>query len=149
MRSFGRLSWCSLFLCTALVACGGGSSSNSGMLIEGTLIEAGGASHANSVILKHSSGQPIENVSVCALGECSTTDLSGQWGFVVDESFTGGEVLFEINGHGIETTTLVEIADGADHVIVDFQHVEGGSVEASHITTDGNTEHHESDNHHQ
>lgn len=131
-----------------LTACGGGGgSSDSGMLIEGTLIEAGGAGHSNGIILKHSTGQPIENVEVCALGECSLTDDLGQWGFVVSDEFNGGDVLFDINGHGIATETVVEIPSGASEVFLDFKHVEGGEVKADHITVDGETSHHEEEGH--
>ena len=134
------------FICISLQACGGGSS-DSGMLIEGTLTEAGGADHSRSLVLKHGEGQPIENVEICALGECSTTDGQGQWGFVADETFTGGEVLFTIIGHGIDTTTALTISEGVQEVFLDFQHVEGGHVEAAHITIDGETSHHEDEEH--
>lgn len=134
------------FICLILNACGGGSS-DSGILFEGTLTEAGGAGHTNSLVLKHSVGQRIENVAVCALGECSTTDSEGQWGFVAGENFTGGDVLFTINGHGIDTTTIVSIPEGAKEVLLDFQHVEGGHIEAQHITIDGETSHHEDEEH--
>lgn len=126
-----------------LSSCGGGGGSGSGMLIEGTLTEAGGAGHA-TVLLRHSAGQRIENVQICALGECSTTDSEGQWGFVAPEEFHGGEVLFSLNGHGISQAATVVIQPGAEEVIIDFQHVEGGLIEATHVTTDGVTNH---DNH--
>lgn len=127
-----------ILICTSLNACGG-SSSDSGMLIEGTLTEAGGAGHTNSLGLKHSVGQRIENVEICALSECSTTDSEGQWGFVVPESFTGGDALFSFKGHGIDTSSVVMITDGAKEVFVDFRHVEGGHIEVHHITIDGET----------
>jgi hypothetical protein len=120
-----------------------GDSSDSGMLIEGTLTEAGGAGHGKSLLLKHSDGQRIEDVQVCALGECSTTDGEGQWGFVAGEGFPGGDVLFTVNGHGIKTATAVNISGGAKEVFLDLRHVEGGLVEATHVTVDGETE----DNH--
>lgn len=140
------LAWYLFSICALLNACGGGSS-DSGMLIEGTLTEAGGANHAHSLVLKHSVGQRIEGVTVCALGECSTTDSEGQWGFVAEENFTGGDVLFTINGHGIDATTTVSIPEGANEVMLDFQHVEGGHIEAQHITADGETSHHEDEGH--
>ncbi len=124
----------------------GGSSSDSGILIEGTLIEGGGDAHEN-IILKHSSGENLENVQVCALGECSTTDAAGQWGFVAGGDFNGGQVSFTIQGHGIDTTTLIDIPAGASEVFLDLKHEEDGSVKADHITIDGETSHHEDDDH--
>lgn len=111
-----------------LQACGGGSSEN-GMLIEGSLIEAGGAGH-RSMVLKHQSGQPIENVKICTLGECSVTDGAGLWGIIADESFTGGRILITVDGHGILAETTTEIEEGADHVVIELRHVEGGKITA-------------------
>lgn len=124
-------------------ACGGSSSSDSGTLIEGTLTEAGGAAHTSVLLTKHSEGELIAGVTVCALGECSVTDEQGHWGFVLNEKYAGGEVLFDINGHGIESKSIVEITAGAEEVFIDFQHVETGAVEASHVTIDGVTQHNE------
>ncbi len=134
-----------LSFCLIVAACGG-SSSGSGPVIEGTLTEAGGAAHNNAVILKHSSGQKIESVTICALGECSVTDELGQWGFAGGE-LPGGDVLFTLNGHGIETTSKVNIPAGANEVFIDFQHVEGGAVKAEHVTVDGETSHNEDNGH--
>lgn len=131
-----------ILLSAALTACGGGSS-DSGMLIEGTLTEAGGAGHDRVLTHAHSAGQRIENVQVCALGECSVSDAQGQWGFVAGSNFAGGEVAFSIEGHGISTTSVVDIPAGANEVFIDFQHVEGGAVEAHHVTADGVTSHNE------
>lgn len=137
-----------LLVFASLSACGGGGgSSDSGMLIEGTLTEAGGAGHDRKLIYAHTSGQRIENVEVCALGKCSTSDAQGQWGFVAPDSFNGGDVEFSIDGHGITTTSVVNIPAGASDVFIDFQHVEGGAVEAHHITVDGETSHQEDEEH--
>lgn len=143
-----KLSITALVTGSLLAACGGGGSSDSGILIEGTLTESGGAGHSNSVALKHSDGQRIENVQICALGECSTTDSEGQWGFVAGEGFAGGDVLFTLEGHGIASTSAVKIPGGASDVFIDFQHVEGGAVEAEHVTVDGETAHNEDEAHH-
>ena len=132
------------FFCAS---CGGsGGSSDSGNLIEGTLTEAGGAGHT-SVLLKHSSGQYIENVKICALNQCSTTDKDGQWGFILGENFPGGNTTFTVSGHGIETSSVIEIPAGANEVFLDLQHVEGGLVKAEHITVDGVESHHETEHH--
>ena len=132
---------------TALSACSGGGSSDSGMLIEGSLTEAGGASHSRIVQPKHSAGQRIENVEICALGECSVTDGEGQWGFVAGEGFAGGAVLFTIEGHGIDTSTVVNIPAGANDIFLDLAHLPGGVVHAQHITVDGVTQHNEVEGH--
>jgi hypothetical protein len=137
------LSVCKLLILASLISCGGGGSSDSGMLIQGTLIEAGGAGHDRALTHAHSSGQFIENVQICALGECSTTDAQGKWGFVAADNFEGGDVEFSFDGHGIATTSVVNIPVGASDVIIDFQHVEGGAVQAKHVTVDGETVHHE------
>lgn len=100
------------------------------------MIEAGGAGH-KVAYLKHASGQAIESVTICALGECSTTDAEGQWGFVVDNSALGTEVLFSINGHGIDAETIVSLPTAADEIFIHFNHVEGGTVAVHHLLTDG------------
>ena len=134
-----------IFALSLIVGCGGGSSSGDGMLVEGTLTEAGGAAH-KALISKHGAGQKIGNVTICALGECSTTDDAGQWGFVAPESFTGGDTLFTINVHGIEAETVVDLHSGASSIFIDFQHVEGGVVEAESVLIDGE-EHGDHDHH--
>ncbi len=143
-RNGKSLLMATILLITSLAGCGGGSS-DSGMLIEGTLTEAGSTDHNLGFALKHTNGQRVENVQICALGECSTSDAQGQWGFEVKGSFNGGNVLFTLSGHGIETTTTVDIPSGASEIFLDFQHVEGGAVRAEHITVDGETSHHEDD----
>lgn len=137
------------FFCSTLFlgACGGGGSSNSGMVIEGTLTEAGGAADLGALNFKHSERERIEEVEVCALGKCSITDGAGQWGFQVGEDFTGGEAEFSFKGHGIDTTSVVAIEPGANDIFLDFQHLPGGHVEAVHITNDGETSHHENEEH--
>lgn len=124
----------------ALTACGGGGGSDSGTVIEGTLTENGGAGHKLSA-LKHGVGQKIENVMVCALGECSTTDSAGQWGFLAPSDFNGGAVLFTLNGHGISTTATFNVPAGAQNVVLDLQHLEGGVIQVYHITIDGEETH--------
>jgi hypothetical protein len=131
-----------------LSACGGGSS-DSGMLIEGTLTQNGGSHSEKHILTKHIDGELIENVKICALGECSITDGKGQWGFALNSSFNGGEVFFTINGHGINATTIVSIPSTANEVFLDLQHMEDGEVKAEHITIDGETMHNENEEHHE
>ena len=134
-----------VFGCLILTGCGGGGSSDSGMLIAGTLTEAGGVTHSKAA--RHGAGERIEEVEICALGECSTTDSEGQWGIVAPEEFDGGNVLFSVVGHGIDTTLVVDIPEGASEVSLDLQHLEDGTIEAEHITADGETSHHEAESH--
>ena len=142
----GRYYLALVALCALLPACGGGGggSSGSGLTIEGTLTQGGAAEH--SANLKHESGEHIESVQICALGACSVTDSAGQFGFEAGAGFAGGEVLFTVNGHGIDTTSVVEIPAGAKEVIIDFQHA-AGVVTATHVTVDGETSHHEDEGH--
>lgn len=126
----------------ALVCYGcGGSSSDSGMLIQGTLVQGSKAViHSLQNILvnnRHEAGEAIENVQVCALGECSTTDLDGGWGFVANEQFKGGELLLSINGHGISSSLVVDIPAGAENVEISLEHHEDGSVHAHSVIADG------------
>jgi hypothetical protein len=133
--------------CSILSSCGGGGSSDSGLVVSGTLTEAGGATHSNSLALRHSDNEGIEDVEICALGECSTTDSQGLWGFVAGEDFVGGDVLFETNGHGISAMTVINIPEGAKEVVLDLRHIEGGEIKAEHVTIDGETSHNEAEGH--
>lgn len=131
-----------LTLVTILIISGcGGGSSDSGMLIEGTLTQGTGGAHAEALNFKHDDGERIDGVEVCALGECSPTDDAGQWGFVAGSDFSGGDVLFSFNGHGIDTGTVLHIPEGATDVVIDFRHTADGTVVAEHVTVDGE-EHH-------
>jgi hypothetical protein len=118
------------------LGCGGAS--GGGIVVEGTLTEAGGASHNpttlfrhSSGLFRHSSGQRIGNVEICALGECSTTDDEGQWGLVFPEETAGNEVLFTITGHGIDTTMVTILPAGKPNILLALQHVAGGKIEVS------------------
>jgi hypothetical protein len=132
-----------LMLC--LVSCGGGGSSSQGMLIEGTLIQGEQSSH--KVLYKHASNEPLENVTICALGECSTTDSKGQWGFVAPETFNGGDILLSVNGHNIAASTIVSLPPNANEVVMELIH-SAGAIKLEHLTIDGVTEHHEDDDSH-
>ncbi len=127
-----------LFFLT-LVACGGSSGSDSeGMVIEGTLTQGDheGAERASDPRVAHSAGEVIENVEICALGQCSITDATGQWGFQLPETFLGGEALFTVVGHGINSETVVTIPVGHSNVIVELVNGENG-VEVHHVGVDG------------
>ena len=136
------------FLCVLLSACGGSSGSSSEVLIEGTLTENGGAAHKYAA-LKHGSGEKIEDVTVCALGSCSTTDGEGQWGFVVAEAALGTDVLFTVNGHGIATQAVVSLPAEGEEIFISFDHVEGGVIEVSSMLVDGEELHDHADHDHE
>ncbi len=139
-----RLLSCLAF--ATLTACGGsGGSDDSGTVLSGTLTQGSAVAHA-LIVAKHSAGAKIENVQICALGECSTTDGEGQWGFLIEENFAGGAIAFSIVGHGIDTTTTINIPAAAEDVVLDLVHA-NGVVNADHITIDGETSHHESEHH--
>lgn len=109
-----------------LSACGGGSSGN-GILIEGQLLQ-GAETHHTSALFRHGANEPIGEVTICALGECSITDDAGNWGFAAPGDFQGGDVEFTIVGHGINARTNVALPGSSDAFIV-FEHGEGDIVE--------------------
>lgn len=118
-----------------LIACGGGGSAEDGMLLEGTLVQGAESSHGR-LLLRHSAGEHIGEVRVCALGECSVTDDEGQWGFVAPDSYRGGPVSFSFDGHGITATTTVEVPEGTREAVVHFEH-SAGSVTVRQLQADG------------
>jgi len=116
-----------LLACCALgfLACGGsGGSSSEGLVLEGTLIQGEDASHAR-LSPKHSGGQPIATVVVCALGACSETDELGHWGFLIEDGFSGTEIEFTFAGHGIDTQTIVPLVGNARDVFLEFSNIAG------------------------
>jgi len=138
--SLGLIRVRNIFVTTAVLllsACSGGSS-DSGMVLEGTLVQGESPSHARVADprLLHGAGQTIGNVEICALGDCSITDDAGQWGFAVDESFNGGRVSFSIVGHGINSEASVDVPEGASNVVITFQN-EAGAVAATSVVADG------------
>lgn len=126
-----------LSLIAGFVSCSGGSSS--GTLITGNLTQSGAVNHS----FRHDAGEKIEDVEICALGQCSTTDSEGQWGFEVDTRNVK-EATFSIKGHGIDTTTNVEIESGANQIEIEFKH-DDGKVEAHSVVADGHE--HTADHH--
>jgi hypothetical protein len=120
----------------SLSACGG-SSNSSGIVFQGELTQGDVAAHASVPSAKHGVGEKIGMVEICALGECSTTDDGGNWGFIAPESFTGGPVEFSISGHGIQTLVSLMVPDGARDVFVHFERGAGSMVEVHHLVVDG------------
>ena len=143
-----------LLLCivfsSLLLGCGGSSNNSSGILIEGQLTQGESAAHdvANGLEKIHGAGENIESVEICALGECSTTDSAGNWGFIAPESFNGGDVSFSIAGHGIDASAVVSIPQNSQNVFIHFEHGEANEITLHHFTVDGvEVEQHDEDQH--
>jgi hypothetical protein len=130
-----RIALSFLSLLTFVVA-GCGSSSSDGIYFHGTLTQGGAEAHAG-VGHRHLAGQNIENVEICALGECSTTDGNGSWAIEAPESFNGGAVEFSINGHGINTTQSLDVPADVNEVFVHFQREGSNTVFVHHLMIDG------------
>jgi hypothetical protein len=126
-----------MFLGAALSGCSGdGGGDSDGVVFEGTLTQGESVAHDSRIKPKHSAGEKIGEVTVCALGSCSETDSNGQWGFLVEGDFSGGDVAFSFDGHGIATTTIVEVPAGAKNVEIDFLN-EGGTIHTHEFLVDG------------
>jgi hypothetical protein len=123
------------FVSALSIGCNG-SSSNDGIVFQGQLTQGDAVAHAEATS-KHGAGQNIENVEVCALGECSTTDDGGNWAFVAPEVFTGGSVEFTLNGHGLQTNVLVDVPEGSRDVFAHFERQGGNTVVVHHLMIDG------------
>jgi len=151
MYKFKLLPQALVFIvCLSLFSCGGSSSQGSGVLLYGTLTEAGGDSHhASSLSMRHAVGERIERVQICVLGQCQITSDDGEWGFFVPE-MSGQEVEFSFDGHGINTETSITLPSAEHEVYIEFLHT-AGIVEAGVILIDGmdmHTDHSEADDHH-
>ena len=136
--------------CLVFASCGGsgGGDSDSGTVFEGVLAQGDGVVHSERDLLSqvaHGAGEFIENVEVCALGECSKTDATGRWGFATASRFAGGEVLFSIVGHGIDAAVVLDVPSGADNVVVEFENHGAEGVHAHSVLVDGTEapQHHE------
>jgi len=127
----------STLLCAVSCSGGGGGEAggNSGLLMEGTLIQGSSVGHAFSGA-KHSAGQPIGSVEICASGACSMTDDAGHWGFLMEGEFAGGDVVLTVQGHGIDSSTIVSVPAGAENVQLDLVN-NSGVVEAHTVSIDG------------
>lgn len=128
--------------CLVFASCGGsgGGSDESGTVFEGVLIQGDAVVHAERDLLAqvaHGAGEFLENIEVCALGECSKTDANGRWGFATASRFAGGEVLFSIVGHGIDTSVVIDVPSGADNVVVEFENHGEEGVHAHSVLVDG------------
>ncbi len=120
-------------------ACGGGSSgggSNNTKIIEGLLTQGQAVVHSEARI-KHGENQPLEEVKICALGRCSTTDGQGNYGFSAPEDFQGGDVLFTVDGHGILAETTVNIPSTGTDIFIHLQSSSKSEVRLHHILVDG------------
>jgi len=118
-------------------ACGGssGGHSSEAVVFEGQLTQGAEVDHAASRV-KHGASEPIENVKVCALGRCSTTDGEGQFGFAGPDDFQSGDVLFSIEGHGIVAEKLVSVPE-AKNIFIHFESSASTEVHLHHLLADG------------
>ena len=142
-----------------LSACGGsGGDSSDGIVFEGELTQ--GAEDSHTARTKHGEGEGIEDVKICALGRCSTTDGTGMFGFSAPDSYTGGDVEFTISGHFTEAKVVVSVPTNAKDVFIHFEKhsstevivhhlmIDGVRIDSDHADSDSHEEHdHEDDNH--
>ena len=118
-----------------VTACGGGSSS-SGLILEGELTQGATEEHSNTLIYRHAENEPISEVKVCVLDQCSITDSEGRFGMGLPESFTSGDVLVTAEGHGIDTEFMVNLPAAENEFYLHFQH-QDGKIKVHHMLVDG------------
>lgn len=108
------------------------------VVLQGKLMQGGVAAHSDAkqqMIPKHGAGVPLDEVQVCALGVCSTTDSEGQWGFAVGKDGARGEVLFTFSGH-IKGTSVVSFPESFSEAEITFVNMGNGMVEAEETVFD-------------
>ncbi len=126
----------SLAVCALLSACGG-SSSNSGVVLEGQITQGAEEMHVNSALLsRHGENEPIQDVEVCALGVCALTDSEGQFGMGLPEDYKGGEFLLSAKGHGIDNQIVLHLESNAKDVFVHLQN-QDGKLTIHHLMING------------
>jgi|GEM_PF-1172872 len=146
MRTDCKFGFVLLIPLLMLASCGGGSGGDSSngsdtVLLNGTLVEAGGAGHGSAAsIFRHSLGASIERVRICAIGRCSITDDSGQWGFFIEQNLSGQPVEFSVDGHGIETTVVVTLPAAMSEILIELSHYEANKVRGSIMAVDGRSD---------
>lgn len=117
-------------------ACGGsGGDSSGGIVFEGELTQ--GPTDSHEARIKHGADEQIEEVQICALGRCSTTDGKGAFGFSAPDSYTGGDVEFSVSGHSTEAKVVVPVPMNAKDVFIHFQKESTSIVHLHHLTVDG------------
>jgi hypothetical protein len=122
-------------LLVSMCAACGGSGSSDGTVFQGTVTERGPGHSEMAIAPKHSAGQPIDDVKVCVLGECSITDSQGQWGVNVS-NFAGGDIAIVLDGHGISASVSTNIPGSAKDVEVELDH-SGDEVTIARLLIDG------------
>lgn len=95
-----------VLVASIIVSCGGDSDGGGDSIIRGVVTESAARS-----ALRHDSpldGAPINNVVVCGLGGCDTTNTSGEFQFDLDLStFTGGPALFTLTRDGQDFPIII------------------------------------------
>jgi hypothetical protein len=139
------------FFVVSSLGCGGSSGAD-GSIIHGRLTQLSAGAHgeesdsakissADQLQLRHSEGQDIDGVKICLLGECSLTDSDGEWGVNVSE-IPAGDILLTAQGHGIDSSVIINVPAGAGDVTVDLGNsAEGISVTALVVDGEDHTEH--------
>jgi len=126
-----------LFAGILLSACGGSDGDGAdSKVFEGQLTQGSAVDHAARLV-KHGENEPIEDVKICALGRCSTTDGQGMFGFSAPENFKGGEVLVSVDGHGILAETVVNIPNSGKNIFIHLESSTKTEVHLHHLMVDG------------
>jgi hypothetical protein len=123
-------------LIAGTAGCGGGGSSNSGLVLEGQLTQGATEDHSKSFSYRHAENEPISEVTVCLLNQCSITDEEGQFGMALPEGFKSGDVLVTAEGHGITAQTMVALPAAENELFLHLQH-ESGQIKVHHLLVDG------------
>jgi hypothetical protein len=109
-------------LCVQNTGCGG-SSSNDGVLLRGTIVQG---EEKKSAILAHELGEGLTEIEVCALGRCDKTNRSGTWS-IPSNVARDSEILFTVKGHGADTSFVLNIPQKAKRVDIEkLLHTEFG-----------------------
>lgn len=126
----------SLLLLLFVGACGSsGGDSSDGVVFEGQLTQ--GPEDSHSARIKHGEDEPIEEVQICALGRCGTTDGKGTFGFSAPDSYTGGDVNFTVSGHNTEASVVVPVPMNSKDVYVHLEKHSSSKVIVHHLEVDG------------
>ena len=89
-------------------------------------------------MLTSSDNASVDNVEVCALGDCDTTDNGEYFLEIPSGVFGGGDVLFTFQGDSLDTSAIARGLPGNDRdAVVDFS-ANGNSVTTVNVRTINN-----------